>query len=249
MGRQSSYDDLGEAPASDDMVLLRDVSDTTMAATGTQKEVSVDNLLAASSGTYITSSAGLLSARPAASADNSRDLYFATDVDGGTLYRSNGSSWVQVAPGVNDDEVLILKGTDETRTATTTVADDSDLVFPVLANENWHAEWTLFVTSTSVTPDIKLTVNVPAGTSGHWGAQGLATGSTGNSGDMNGAANGFASTQSYAAFSGITLIRVFATALVGGTAGDVRLQWAQNTSDAAGVTLESTCVLRATKLS
>jgi hypothetical protein len=43
--------------------------------------------------------AGTLAARPAASASNDGFLYFATDVAGGTLYRSDGSSWTRVAAG------------------------------------------------------------------------------------------------------------------------------------------------------
>lgn len=42
---------------------------------------------------------GTLAARPAAAAANSGFLYFATDVNGGTLYRSTGSAWVVVAAG------------------------------------------------------------------------------------------------------------------------------------------------------
>lgn len=46
--------------------------------------------------------ADTLANRPAASADNAGSLYFATDVNGGTLYRSNGSSWVATGPGVDE---------------------------------------------------------------------------------------------------------------------------------------------------
>ena len=38
---------------------------------------------------------------PAASSSNNGFLYFDTDDSGGTLYRSNGSSWVKVGAGVN----------------------------------------------------------------------------------------------------------------------------------------------------
>lgn len=44
---------------------------------------------------------GVLSARPAAATANAGYLYLATDVDGGTLYRSTGSAWVQVSTGVS----------------------------------------------------------------------------------------------------------------------------------------------------
>ena len=40
---------------------------------------------------------GTLGARPAAAVGNNGFLYLATDVDGGTLYRSNGVGWVQAA--------------------------------------------------------------------------------------------------------------------------------------------------------
>lgn len=43
---------------------------------------------------------GLAGARPAASAANNGFYWTSTDVDGGTTYRSNGVSWVQIAAGV-----------------------------------------------------------------------------------------------------------------------------------------------------
>lgn len=44
---------------------------------------------------------GTLAARPAASSTNGGYIYFATDATGGTLYRSNGSAWVQLAVGLS----------------------------------------------------------------------------------------------------------------------------------------------------
>lgn len=49
---------------------------------------------------FTTSNEGLLADIPAASTMPG-GFYFATDEDGGTLYRSNGSDWSQVAPGVD----------------------------------------------------------------------------------------------------------------------------------------------------
>jgi hypothetical protein len=45
---------------------------------------------------------GLLSARPAAGAVAVNTIYFVTDENGGTLTQTNGTSWVQVAPSIND---------------------------------------------------------------------------------------------------------------------------------------------------
>ena len=47
---------------------------------------------------------GTLAARPTASTVPGR-WYFATDDDGGTLYKSNGTSWVQLAQGVTESVV------------------------------------------------------------------------------------------------------------------------------------------------
>lgn len=44
---------------------------------------------------------GTLAGRPAASAVGDRALYYATDDSGGTLYRSNGTSWQQVGAPVS----------------------------------------------------------------------------------------------------------------------------------------------------
>ena len=43
---------------------------------------------------------GLDAAKPAAASGNNGVLYLSTDVNGGTLYRSNGSTWVQAGGGV-----------------------------------------------------------------------------------------------------------------------------------------------------
>jgi microcystin-dependent protein len=45
-------------------------------------------------------SAGTLGARPSATVANAGQLYFATDDNGGTMYRSNGSAWVRVTIGL-----------------------------------------------------------------------------------------------------------------------------------------------------
>lgn len=45
---------------------------------------------------------GLLADRPAAGPANTGFFYFASDANGGTLFQSNGTSWVQVAKGVGE---------------------------------------------------------------------------------------------------------------------------------------------------
>lgn len=45
---------------------------------------------------------GTLAARPAAAAGNKDLVYFASDDNGGTIYRSSGSAWTKIAPGVGE---------------------------------------------------------------------------------------------------------------------------------------------------
>ena len=54
------------------------------------------------SSSLANASSGLLAARPAAATAGANYLYFATDDSGGTVYRSDGSSWTKVAAAVND---------------------------------------------------------------------------------------------------------------------------------------------------
>lgn len=49
---------------------------------------------------------GTAASRPAASASNNGALYFATDTNGGTLYRSNGATWSQISLGLTEVETL-----------------------------------------------------------------------------------------------------------------------------------------------
>jgi len=51
-------------------------------------------------GTYADYTEGTAAARPAAVAVPNKTMYLATDIAGGTLYRSNGSTWLQIAAGV-----------------------------------------------------------------------------------------------------------------------------------------------------
>lgn len=48
---------------------------------------------------------GTLAARPAPDGVGSGRYYFATDDNGGTLYRDNGTSWIKVSPGVSSTTI------------------------------------------------------------------------------------------------------------------------------------------------
>ena len=51
---------------------------------------------------------GLDSGKPAAAAANEGILYFSTDINGGTLYRSNGATWDQITSGLTSSAFQAL---------------------------------------------------------------------------------------------------------------------------------------------
>ena len=55
-------------------------------------------------------SQGLAASRPAAASSNNGWFYLATDTNGGTLYQSNGSSWVQCGAGVSGSATATFSG-------------------------------------------------------------------------------------------------------------------------------------------
>lgn len=86
---------------------------------------------------------GLAAARPAASSANNGYYYTATDTSGGTTYRSNGTTWVQVA-----GPVTAASGGDSTHTAVyasrPAASNAGDLFFPsdgFVAERDTGAAW------------------------------------------------------------------------------------------------------------
>ena len=54
---------------------------------------------------FLNAHAGLDSAKEAAAADNNGEFYFSTDISGGTLYQSNGTTWTALARGLTQAPV------------------------------------------------------------------------------------------------------------------------------------------------
>lgn len=155
----------------------------------------------------------------------------------------------QIITAINDlqagETVTVYKTADESVTSSTTTQDDDHLFFPVAADEKWIVELTLFVTGADA-GDLLFGLNAPSGSSNFRGGyHGLVSSATTTVNDLNAAGN---QTGPGVAFVGGTIatasvIRYFALIENGSTAGDVRLQWAQNVSDAT-----ATIILRGSYL-
>lgn len=149
--------------------------------------------------------------------------------------------------------MFVRKGSDTTRSATTTLTDDPDLVIPAEANKTYDVEVRLLLTSGSGTPDWKFGWSLPAGATIYWGP-----GQYSSAGKWDGVsiASGptaifqgsdvatFGSTGSAIVYG----LRLKATLVIAGTAGDVALQWAQNTSDGSNNTVKENSFIRYTEV-
>jgi hypothetical protein len=143
------------------------------------------------------------------------------------------------------------KASDQTVTVTT-LTNDSDLFFAVAANERWFVECSLLIDS-NATADFNSSFTVPAGATMKWGA--LDTGSstqwvytTVTVPTALADAGGTKAVQSPAAGTIWGLI-LRGIVQVGGTAGNVQLQWAQNAGPSGSTIVKAGSLLIAHRVS
>jgi hypothetical protein len=166
-------------------------------------------------------------------------IFEATDV--GTLYRDNGVTW-DFLRGLPR---YIKKAANETVTSSTTLQNDDDFVMSVEANAEYIIEMQLpcFISNA---PNIKLDWSVPSGATGEhvwWlyrgGAPGgldeFGSGSIGSAVILDSGGNA-------------DWIVGFTRVLIDATAGNIQLQWAQNTSDVAITELSVDGIMKATRI-
>jgi len=128
------------------------------------------------------------------------------------------------------------------------------LEFPVDANKTYAVEASLMVVGPNTAADWKFGWSLPAGATMRWG---LVSGLTGTDDSWDAASTGnvprdlLTESESLArgSQSGATFpILLKGTIRTAGTAGDVKLQWAQNTSDAGNSTVKADSYLRITDI-
>lgn len=117
-----------------------------------------------------------------------------------------------------------------------TLADDDTLLFAVGVSEVWHVEAWLLISSANVTMDAKIGWSIPNGASISWGAISHTSLVGGFDGTAVGNTQGAILTSSGAialgsANNGTFGFHCAGIVAIGATAGNVALQWAQQTSD------------------
>lgn len=133
----------------------------------------------------------------------------------------------------------IVKTADQTLTQSSTTAQDvTSLVLPVLANEVWVYELTLYlIAAGGNVPDWKFGWGTPpSGTTMDWGSMGAAFADVGTAGTVT-ALVGIGTTIARGSSNQNHGIVFRGRILVSSTAGNVQFQASQNTSDASNNTI------------
>lgn len=149
----------------------------------------------------------------------------------------------------------VVKSADESRTATTTVADDGHLFASLEANSVYRFSSTLLFDGPEAA-DATITYTVPSGATGGWApfAGTLGTTVPDGSAQLKVAARQFGSNSDIGVMaSSATLAGIMAMPrgiiTTGATPGLLRLRWAQQTSNATAVNLKAGSLLEVVKIS
>lgn len=156
------------------------------------------------------------------------------------------------AADLNDLFPVLCRATaDTSRTSSTTLLNATGLAATLEANTAYLIDGYLAYDA-GETGDLRAAFSIPAGASGHWSMLGIGTGTTGSIGDTS-AVRASALTTAIAvggsaAFSSALVALPRGYVLLGGTAGAVQLQFAQNTSSGTPTTIRAGSWLRFTKV-
>lgn len=149
-------------------------------------------------------------------------------------------------------QIFAFKTADESRT-NNTFADDTDLRFPVRAGEYWRFTALLLFKGANATMDAKFQFTLPASATARWDVESPSGSQTSGlsvptvSGTPT-AIRTDASTLSVGTNNVDQGVVIEGLVTVGGTAGNVVLQWAQNTTNGSNLTLYKGSVIIARKV-
>lgn len=154
------------------------------------------------------------------------------------VYTGDGTTgWVDLAH-------FVARSADSSSlTSSTTLANDSTLLWAVAANETWYFEAKLIFNAANATMDAKVGWSVPTSCTMKWAPSSDHQGTVADFGRWGVTATGVAapliesSSQATASFAADFFVGYEGWVFNGANAGNVTLQWAQNTSDAGALKL------------
>jgi len=154
--------------------------------------------------------------------------------------------------GIGSTKTAVKTG-DQTKNASTTYTNDTELQIALPANSTWMLDG-LLIYSSSATADAKVDLSVPASATYYLATNGLDPAGTTAAGSIdrgvvtNGDGGGGMSGRGVGTTTkNAAMIR--ATVIVAGTAGNLNIQWAQRTSDATNTVLFRGSWIRMTRIS
>jgi hypothetical protein len=151
---------------------------------------------------------------------------------------SKGDQGIQ-GPAGSGGNKSALKTSDTARTNTTTLADDPHLSIALEANTTYHFSALFTINLGNSGPKFKMTFVGPAGSTISWGANI-------NNNEFHSASGG--TSQAFTSVEGGDSSAVCTGSItLGSTAGNLTLQWAQNSSSSQAVTVKSTGLLSTIK--
>lgn len=161
-------------------------------------------------------------------------------------------TWAVPGAGGSGGDAIVRKTADETITATTTLQNDDELLFPVDASSVYCFEILLLLVAPNTAADWKIGWAVPASATMFWDPENL-------QGTIPWAANTTTSNppalstegSSFSFSGGVGPSGMFARGVVvtAGTSGNVQFKWAQSTSDAGNSTVKANSFIRYRKIS
>ncbi|HEY6020341.1 MAG TPA: hypothetical protein VIY48_10670, partial [Candidatus Paceibacterota bacterium] len=131
-----------------------------------------------------------------------------------------------------------------------TIAADTQIVIPVVANAVYEIDGILFFTSASVTPDVAIQFDGPASSNGLWQSVAPPTSATTDDSTVRTVATPFATSRTYGLQ---TASQIFGFPVSGmletaGTAGNFTLSWAQSTTNATPTTIKTYSWIRLSRV-
>ena len=148
--------------------------------------------------------------------------------------------------GGGSGPTIVRKTANETVNNSSVLQNDDHLLKALAANEVWLFEAVLWYTS-GATPDIKLAWTVPAGATLAWSTLN-GVNAAGASWEGGAAESTSGTARDFASGAGTRLTHVVGYVANGATAGNLQLQWAQNTANASDTIMLANSILRATLL-
>lgn len=151
--------------------------------------------------------------------------------------------------GINGTKTL-YKSADTSRANVTTISPDPDLSMPLLANAQYAFDGLLLYTSPSQTPDLLLALEAPAGAVGFWTVGAPTSGTTSDPDTIRVIASDLNAGRVYGVPTVNQSIGAQLTGFItmGGTAGNLNVSWAQNTSSASATIFKAGSWLRVTRV-